>query len=404
MSQALKLMFGTFTVLGGLLVAHGTMNLGWFEKKATQRTESASGAVVETVRETLTVAHLPVTCHLTCPVTSWVTRHSEGGAVFQSKRYTNFPSVIEDINAKNLDAAFILAPLAMKVARTGKRPVKIVHLGHRDGTTIIVRTDSPYQTFADLKGKKIAIPSRFSNQRILIQKLIEQFGMKDDDVTLVEYPPPEHPGVLKAGEVDAYIIGEPFAAKAQVDGFGRVLYFTKDVWPNFISCVLVVTQDLIDTKPALVQELVSGIRASGMWIDSGDERLMAGVMTAEQAAAGGLPANDDSNVVIPDGFGRTSRMQAALIAARKEHYNQDPELLKFVLSKPPDRVKYTNLNLVRAELEEIQHYAEKLGYFADRPVTKDDPFTFEDYCDPRFQLGDIRPMPLQAPVTQGAGK
>ncbi len=61
MSQALKLMFGTFTVLGGLLVAHGTMNLGWFEKKATQRTESASGAVVETVRETLTVAHLPVT-------------------------------------------------------------------------------------------------------------------------------------------------------------------------------------------------------------------------------------------------------------------------------------------------------------------------------------------------------
>ena len=51
-------------------------------------------------------------------------------------------SVIEDINAKNLDAAFILAPLAMKVARTGKRPVKIVHLGHRDGTTIIVRACS----------------------------------------------------------------------------------------------------------------------------------------------------------------------------------------------------------------------------------------------------------------------
>ena len=83
---------------------------------------------------------------------------------------------------------------------------------------------------------------------------------------------------------------------------------------------------------------------------------------------------------------------------------QTRRLLEFVLSKPPDRVKYTNLNLVRAELEEIQHYAEKLGYFADRPVTKDDPFTFEDYCDPRFQLGDIRPMPLQAPVTQGAGK
>lgn len=320
--------------------------------------------------------------------------------MFQSKRYTSFPSVIEDINAKNLDAAFILAPLAMKVARTGKRPVKIVHLGHRDGTTMIVRTDSPYQTFADLKGKKIAIPSRFSNQRILIQKLIEQFGMKDDDVTLVEYPPPEHPGALKAGDVDAYIIGEPFAAKAQIDGFGRVLYFTKDVWPNFISCVLVVTQELIDTKPALVQELVSGIRASGMWIDSGDERLMAGVKLADSA----VPVTaDDPWVTVPEGFGHASRMQAALIAARKEHYNQDPELLKFVLSKPPDRVKYTNLNLAKEELGEIQRYAETLGYFAERPVTKEDPFVFEDYCDPRFQLGEVRPMPLQE-TAQGAGK
>lgn len=325
-------------------------------------------------------------------MTSWVTKHSVGGTIFESKRYTSFPSVIEDINAKNLDAAFILAPLAMKLARTGKRPVKIVHLGHRDGTTMIVRTDSPYQTFADLKGKKIAIPSRFSNQRILIQKLIERFGMKDDDVVLVEYPPPEHPGALKAGDIDAYIIGEPFAAKAQVDGFGRVLYFTKDVWPNFISCVLVVTQDLIDTKPEMVQELVSGIRASGMWIDGGNERLMAGVVTADHAPAVG---GDGANVVIPEGFGRTSRMQAALIAARKEHYNQDPELLKFVLSQPPDRVKFTNLNLAKDELGEIQQYAEKLGYFAERPVTKEDPFVFEDYCDPRFQLGALKTLPLQ---------
>lgn len=401
MSQAVKVLLGVGVVLGGLIVAHGTMNLGWFAEKAKEKVASTDGkAPTEKERETLTVAHLPVTCHLTCPVTSWVTKHSSTGTLFQSKRYTSFPSIIEDINAKNLDAAFILAPLAMKLARTGKRPVKIVHLGHRDGTTIIVRTDSPYQTFADLKGKKIAIPSRFSNQRILIQRLIDQFGMKDDDVTLVEYPPPEHPGALKAGDVDAYIIGEPFAAKAQVEGFGRVLYFTKDVWPNFISCVLVVTQEMIDAKPAMVQELVSGIRSSGMWIDSGDERLMAGVKLADPA----VPVTaDDSTVTIPEGFGRTSRMQAALIAARKEHYNQDPELLKFVLSKPPDRVKYTNLNLAKDELAEIQHYAERLGYFAERPVTKEDPFVFEDYCDPRFQLGDVRQMPLQE-TAQGEQK
>ena len=77
--------------------------------------------------------------------------------------------MVEDIQAGNLDAAFILAPFAMVLAREGSRPVKIVHLGHRDGTCVIVPKDSPYQSFADLRGARIAIPHRYSNQRILIE-------------------------------------------------------------------------------------------------------------------------------------------------------------------------------------------------------------------------------------------
>ena len=36
------------------------------------------------------------------------------------------------------DATFILAPLAMKLVEDGV-PVKIVYLGHRDGTALMVR-------------------------------------------------------------------------------------------------------------------------------------------------------------------------------------------------------------------------------------------------------------------------
>lgn len=329
-----------------------------------------------------------------------MTAHSETGTDFVSKRYTGFPTITEDIAARNLDASFILAPLAMVLAREGSRPVRIVHLGHRDGTALVVGKDSPYQTFADLRGKTIAIPHRYSNQRILIEKLKDQFGFTDDDVTLIDFPPPEMPAALKAGTFDAYIVGEPHCAKAELGGFGRVMYHTKDIWPNFISCVLAVAKDAIEEKPALVQELVTGITSSGHWIDQGpQDKMLAGIyldndpLLPTDLIGVKDPFERQRILVMKPDFGTSTRMQAAQIGGM--FYGQPPELLKYVLTQPPDRVRYTDLNLNRKDFEEIQRYAEKLEFFSKRPITKDDPFGFEDYTDDRFEKQGMRELPYR---------
>ncbi|SMP65234.1 NitT/TauT family transport system substrate-binding protein [Neorhodopirellula lusitana] len=380
MTQPGKLVIACFAFLATVTLLHAHVNLGMFE-----RADIVSVDGETSVRKSLRVGHLPVTCHLTCPVTSWVSKHSEQHSEFVSWRYTSWPAMTEDIDAGNLDAAFILAPLAMVMQRQGT-PVKIVHLGHRDGTAIVVREDSPYQSFEDLRGKRIAIPHRYSNQRILVEKLKDEYRFTNADITMIDYPPPEMPAGLKSGQFEAYIVGEPFAAKAEMDGFGRVLYFTKDIWPDFISCVLVVTERLIERDPELVAELVQGISASGKWIDEGDGRLMAGLREEDSDQVG--------EVTIPKDFGSSPRMQAAMIAARQEYYNQDPELLKFVLTRPIDRVRYTQLNLAKDDFKEIQQYAEQLGFFSFRPVTADDPFGFEDYCDPSFEQSGMWTLPV----------
>lgn len=308
-----------------------------------------------------------------------MTTHSDRGSLFRSKKYTEFATIAEEFRQGKLKATFILAPLAMALRREGV-PIKIVYLGHRDGTTLMVHRDSKIRTFDDLRGKTVAIPHNYSNQRILVAREMEKHGMEPGDMKLVVYPPPEMPSALQKRAIDAYIVGEPFAARAEVEGFGRVLAFTKDIWPNFISCVLVVREDLIRDDRALVQELVDGIAASGKWIDAPGEDLTPGVRRAGEG-----PADSAGVAVLPEGWGATHRMQAAAIAARAEYYNQDPELLRFVLSKPPDRVRYTDLVPARGDFEEIQRYAEKLGYF--RPSTPADPFGFDDYCDPSFATG-----------------
>jgi NitT/TauT family transport system substrate-binding protein len=307
------------------------------------------------VRQHFTVGFLPVTCHLTCPVTSWITQHSDKGSVFETQKFTDFPSMKEALIARKIDATFMNMPLAMKLVADGT-PVKIVYLGHRDGSAIMVRTDSDIHDFEGLRGKIVAIPGRFSNQNILMLKKMRELGMKEGDITLKELPPPEHPSALASKAIDAYIIGEPHAAKAEMEGYGRVLYQCGDLWPNFISCGLVVRQEVIDKNRPMVEELVRGIALSGKWLDS------------------------DLNT------GAQHRKDAAAVASTAMFYNQKRELLEFVLTKDTKRVKYTDLKPPKDRFDEM------MGLFADFNLIPKR-MQFEEYADTSF-APDLETLPV----------
>jgi NitT/TauT family transport system substrate-binding protein len=108
-----------------------------FVKFKPWRLMSRQSAQQQVARTELKVGFLPVTCHLTCPVTDYATRTSTM-THFESQRFTDFPTVVESIKSGRLDATFMIAPLAMKLREQGV-PVKICYLGHRDGSTVIVR-------------------------------------------------------------------------------------------------------------------------------------------------------------------------------------------------------------------------------------------------------------------------
>jgi len=326
---------------------HCTMNLGLFSPPARR---GPSGA------PPFRVGFLPVTCHLTCPVTHFINENLEGDGMFEPVRFNGWPELKETYLANDLEATFILAPLAMSLREQGV-PIKIVYLGHRDGTTMMVRKDSAIFRIEDLRGRTIAVPNRFSNQRLIIYKVLKERGMTIRDVTLVEMPPPDMPAALYARSVDAIISGEPFMAQSEMDGYGRVLFMTKDVWPEFISCVLAVPERVIQTRRADVQRLVEGIAKSGKWLD----RSMA------------------------------HRMQAADFSG-KQYYHQDPKLLRFVLSKPPDRVKYTNLSLLRKDFAEIEELGKEAGILVGTAH-------FDDYADPSFVQDEtsIHPYDWEGP-------
>ena len=314
-------------------VLHGGLNLRWFDV----------GKVGAGGTKTFGVGFLPVTCHLTCPVTHFINKEMAGENLFQPMRFAGWPELKEMFigRPEDMPASFILAPMAIALREQGVK-IKIVYLGHRDGSAVMVHKDSGIFQTTDLRGKRIAVPGRYANQRLIIYRELKKEGMTLDDVTLLEMPPPDMPAALLSKSVDAITSGEPFMGQTELDGYGRVLWQAKEVWPGFISCVLAVHEDAIRDHRAEIQKLVNGIAASGKWVDKSMDH----------------------------------RMDAAQFVATN-YYNQNPRLLSFVLSKPPDRVTYTRLAPLRADFEEIERLAKEAGILKGTAH-------YDDYVDDSF--------------------
>ena len=341
MSFRKTLIITAVLVLGSVTLLHGWLNLGWFAPDAAG---TRSGA------NKFRVGFLPVTCHLTCPVTDFINKQTTGGSNFDPVRFHGWPELKEAYLSRYTPATFILAPMAIALREQGV-PIKIVYLGHREGGDVMVHKDSGIYRTEDLRGKTIAVPGRYANHRLIFYRELKKAGMKLSDVNIVEMPPPDMPAALYSRSVDAITSGEPFPGQTEMDGYGRALYRVKEVWPGFISCVLAVHEDVIKNQRAEVQALVDGIAKSGKWLDT----TMA------------------------------NRMDAAQFVS-KFYYNQHPRLLEYVLSKPPDRVIYSKLKPLRANFEEIEQLGKEAGILQGTAH-------FDDYVDDSFAPEDDSVQP-----------
>jgi NitT/TauT family transport system substrate-binding protein len=322
--------------------------------KAALALPLAGSSLARAAVSPLQIGGLPVTCNLTLPIACKARAVADGKpdaafTAFEYVKFSGWPELKESLMTGRIQAAYMLAPLVMDLTAS-RIPLKIVSLGHRSGAVIMVRSDSPYRKFADLRGRRIAIPSRFAVDYLFLRKMLAREGMSEKDVEIIEMAPPDMPAALYARAVDGYCTGEPFGAAAQRAGYARPLSMTRNEWPNYICCVLTVREELIRTQRSRVQDLVNHVQAAGSWLDAS-------------------PRNRD---------------KAAQIASHRQFFNQDPNIIKFVMDNPSDRVTYGDLRMLRPEFDELM----KLSVQA-RTLKR--PVPYEQYVDESF-IRNIRPV------------
>jgi NitT/TauT family transport system substrate-binding protein len=289
-------------------------------------------AIAGTGKVNLKIGYLPITDHLLL-ISAF--REKFRNLTIQPVRFSSWPENAEALKAGAIDGSFLLTPMSLALREKGA-PIKVVYLGHRNGSAITVKNDGTINRIEDLKGKTIAVPSQFSTHNILLRKILADKGLDAArDVRIIDMPPPEMVVALASGRIHGYIVAEPFGVQAEERHVGKVLMLSKEIWQNHICCVLNLREQVIRAYPEAVQELVGGLSRTAAFIES-------------------------------------NPVQAA--AESQQLLGQKPQIIERVLTTPKDRLAFTNLVPDLADFTATRSLMAKFGL----PGTKTDLGTYID--------------------------
>jgi len=265
------------------------------------------------------MGYMPVITNLAAPILD-STSKDEDAVRFKALKFSSFAEMGEALRNGTIEVGFMIAPLPIVLRQQGV-DVKVIAIGNRHESTLVARKEFGAKRIEDLVGKTVAVPMRYSGHNIAMLRLLEEKGLTGK-VNVVEMNPPDMAAGLAAGSLDAYFVGEPFAAKTVKSGLSDVVFYVEDVWPNFMCNLIVTSRKFIQDDPELVQHMVQAAARSGVWAHHHPK-------------------------------------EAAQIASK--YWNQPADLVEYALTTPPDRIRYDRYIPVEAEFQQMADLMQHFG-------------------------------------------
>lgn len=206
------------------------------------------------------LGYLPISDHLLGMVAHQL--HDRADYDLHLSRFLSWASLVKALRGELLDAAFVMAPLAMALRNQGL-PIRYVLDGHHDGSAVTVRRDEVRARIGE--GSTMALPHSISTHSLLLKDVLGlPLGRREPSTRFIS--PSYVINSLTRREIDAFFCSEPWHTKSEVQGEGRVLARSGEVAPGHICCVLVVREKFAGEQPDLTRRFVSAMASAGEYI------------------------------------------------------------------------------------------------------------------------------------------
>lgn len=189
----------------------------------------------------------------------------------QWEEFTSGPPMLEALNADAIHVGMVGNTPPIFAAASGgtfKMVAGATYTGQ--GDTILVPPDSPLQSVADLKGKKVAVARGSSaNYNLLAQ--LEKAGVSYEDISVEDLQPGDALTAFDSGHVDAWAVWDPYTSQA-IEEYGARELANGDGLVNGLNFQVASQAALEDeaTKAAL-QDYLTRITKAQIWSSENKE-------------------------------------------------------------------------------------------------------------------------------------
>ena len=164
------------------------------------------------------------------------------------------------------------------IVAAARLPAKLIAITVLDQSAILVRADSPIETMADLRGKKVVHPGKGSQQYPLLVKALADAGLSMDDVDMYKPKGSDLVTLLENGSVDVAVLWDPHVSNSLVGGKTRMLLSASKIMPikngYYVGMGVYGRTNFIDSHRPLVQDIVGAlVNANDFILENPDQAI-----------------------------------------------------------------------------------------------------------------------------------
>lgn len=182
------------------------------------------------------------------------------------------PPLLEALGAGAIDLGSVgdTPPI---FAQAGQAHLVYVAANPSSQHAVLVPKDSPLQTVADLKGRKVAFGKGSSAHNVTI-KALAAAGLKPSDITQVFLSPADATAAFNGGNVDAWVVWDPYFAIAQQRYGARALVDTITQPSLASSFYYMANRDFAQKQGALLAEILKTLQQTTHWASANRDELV----------------------------------------------------------------------------------------------------------------------------------
>lgn len=191
------------------------------------------------------------------------------------------PAEVEAMFAGEIDLGYIGPVPAISANVRSAGDFSIIAGATNGGAALVVRSDVPFESVADLSGKVVAIPQLGNTQHLSLLNLLSENGLapvsEGGDVEVVAASNADILNMMDQGSIDAALVPEPWASTILAQTDAQLALDYDEVWMDgdYSTAVVMVSREFQEAHPEIVSAFLEAHKEATAFLLENTEEAAA---------------------------------------------------------------------------------------------------------------------------------